>query len=64
VPSYRCCLMSGEHIQGVQTIECRDDAEVLIKAAAILKARVEHQGIKVWQGAHVVALIPRQPKEL
>jgi hypothetical protein len=49
---------------GVQTIECGDDAEVLIKAAAILQARVEHQGIEVWQGAHFVARIPRQPKEL
>jgi hypothetical protein len=52
--------MSGEHIQGVQNIECADDAEVIIKAAAILNSHVDHQGVEIWQGGRFVARTPRK----
>ncbi|HET6160744.1 MAG TPA: hypothetical protein VFE34_20535 [Dongiaceae bacterium] len=34
--AYRCYLMSGEHIQAVQSLECLDDAEVILEATALL----------------------------
>jgi hypothetical protein len=52
--------MSGEQIHSVQNIESADDAEAMIKAAAILESHVEHQGIEIWQGARFVVRIPRE----
>jgi hypothetical protein len=60
VPNYRCYFMSGERIQGVQTFECDNDAEVLTEAAAVLESHPEHQGIEVWEGGRFVARVPRK----
>jgi hypothetical protein len=56
---YRCYLMTGENIYGVQTLEGADDAEVVAKAAALLQSKPEHQSIEVWDGKRMVARVPR-----
>ena len=60
MPAYRCYLMSGESIHGVQIFEGADDAEIMLKAAALLSDHPEHQKIEVWDGARLVARMPRQ----
>jgi hypothetical protein len=58
---YRCYLMTGETIRGVQMFECPDDAEVIIKAAALLESKPEFQNAEVWEGKRLVGRIPRCP---
>ena len=58
---YRCYLMTGENIYGVQKFEGTDDAEVIAKAAMLLLAKPEHQSIEIWDGKRMVARVPRQP---
>lgn len=60
VTAYRCYLMSGEKIQTVQTFECTDDAEVILKATALLNAHPEHQSVEIWEGKRMVAHVPRR----
>ena len=60
--AYRCYLMSGESIHGVQILECAGDTEIVVQAAALLADHPEHQKIEVWDGARLVARVPRQPK--
>ena len=64
MPSYRCYFMSGETIQGVQILECADDSEVILKAAAVLDAHPEHQNVEVWDGKRMLARVSRQAKKL
>ena len=61
--TYRCFLVSGERIQSVQILECADDAEVGVKAAALLESKPEHQGAEIWQAGRFVTRIPRRPSE-
>src|SRR5215470_8795529 len=56
--TYRCYLMTGEHIQGVRILQCIDDAEVVTRAAELLDASPEHSGVEVWQGKRLVERIP------
>jgi len=56
---YRCYLMTGETIYGVQNLEGTDDAEVITKAAALLHSKPEHQSIEIWDGKRMVARVPR-----
>jgi hypothetical protein len=56
---YRCYLMTGENIYGVQNLEGADDAEVVTKAAALLHSKPEHQSIEIWDGKRMVARVPR-----
>lgn len=58
---YRCYLMSGEHIQAVQTYECADDAEVILKAGTLLKSKPEHPAIEIWEGKRLVARFTKGP---
>jgi hypothetical protein len=51
--------MSGERIQTVQMFDCADDAEVILKAAAFLSSKPEHQDIEIWNGGRMVARVPR-----
>jgi hypothetical protein len=51
--------MTGENIYGVQNLEGADDAEVIAKAAALLRSKPEHQSIEVWNGTRMVARVPR-----
>jgi hypothetical protein len=46
---YRCYLMSGDNFQAVQTCECANDAEVILKATALLDSKPEHQAVEIWQ---------------
>jgi hypothetical protein len=64
VIGYRCYLMSGERIHGVQMFECRDDAEVILKASDLLESRPEFQNIEIWEGARLVARVPRRAQDL
>ena len=57
--TYRCYLMSGEHIQGVKVWDAPDDAEVLIKVGQLLKDHPEHSSIEVWEGKRLVAHLSR-----
>lgn len=56
---YRCYLMTGENIYGVQNLDGADDAEVVAKAAALLQSKPEHQSIEIWDGKRMVARVPR-----
>ena len=58
---YRCFLMSGDKIQAVQTYECADDAEVILKARALLDSKPAHPSIDVWEGKRLVARHARDP---
>ena len=61
VTGYRCYLMSGETIQAVQNLECADDAEVMLKARALLDSKPQHGAIEIWQGQRLVARLARNP---
>lgn len=58
MPPYRCYLMSGDRIQVVKIFECADDAEVILKATALLDVHPEHQNVEVWDGKRMVARVP------
>lgn len=58
MPAYRCYLMSSDQIQGVRIFECADDAEVILKAAALLESHPEHQNIEIWDGKRMVWRVP------
>ena len=58
---YRCLLMSGETIQAVQTYECANDAEVILKARALLDSKPEHPAVEIWEGKRLVARLTRNP---
>ena len=58
---YRCFLMSGDKIQAVQTYECADDAEVILKAKALLDSKPEHLAVEIWEGKRLVARLARNP---
>ena len=51
--------MSGDAIQAVQTYECADDAEVMLKASALLESKPEHPAIEIWQGTRFIARLDR-----
>ena len=58
---YRCFLMSGESIQAVQAYECANDAEVILKAKALLDSKPQHAAVEIWEGKRLVARLPRNP---
>ena len=58
---YRCLLMSGGTIQAVKTYECADDAEVILKANALLDSKPEHPAVEIWEGKRLVARLTRNP---
>jgi hypothetical protein len=62
VAAYRCFLVSGERIRSVRVLECADDAEVSLKATAILSANPDHQCVEIWQVGRFVARIPTRVK--
>jgi hypothetical protein len=51
--------MSGDGIQAVQTFECADDAEVILKGWSLLEAKPEHPAIEIWEGKRMVARLAR-----
>jgi hypothetical protein len=53
--------MSGETIQAVQTYECADDAEIILKARALLDSKPEHAAVEIWEGKRLVARLTRNP---
>jgi hypothetical protein len=59
VTVYRCYLMSGERINGMQIIDCSDD-EVTARAATLLSSRLEHLGIVIWHDDRLIVRIPRR----
>jgi hypothetical protein len=61
VSGYRCYLMSGETIQAVQTYECADDVEVILKAKALLDSKPQHPAVEIWEGNRLVARFTRNP---
>jgi len=54
--------MNGERIQAVRIFDCADDAEAILKAAALIGASPEHQDIEIWNGGRMVARLPRREK--
>lgn len=61
VSEYRCYLISGQNIQAVRTYECADDAEVILKASALLDSKPEHPAVEIWEGKRLVARLTRSP---
>ena len=58
---YRCYLMTGKNIYGVQHLDGLDDSEVITKAAVLLLSKPEHQSIEIWEGKRMMARVPRRP---
>ena len=56
---YRCYVMSGENMQVVQTYECADDAEVILKANALLDSKPEHPTVEIWECKRLVVGLAR-----
>jgi hypothetical protein len=54
--------MSGEHSRAVQTYECADDAEVILKAWTLVESHPEHQNVEIWEGKRLVASFSHVPK--
>ena len=61
MPSYRCYLMSGEHIKAVRSYEDSNEGEVILRAHELLKANPQHQAIEIWQGSRLVARLAQKP---
>jgi hypothetical protein len=57
---YRCYLVSGDRFQAVQNLECASDAEVILKATALLHSKPQHQAVEIWQGSRLVSRVPRR----
>ena len=53
--------MSGDHVPALQIFDCDQDAEVVVRAAALLDSKPENQGIEIWRGDRLVARVPRMP---
>ena len=60
---YRCYLMSGDQIQAVQTFECENDVEVILKGWALLMDNPQHPVIEIWEGKRLVAHLAGSPSE-
>jgi hypothetical protein len=61
VTGYRCFLMSGDKIQAVQTYECANDAEVVLKARDLLDSKPQHPAVEIWEGKRLVARLTHDP---
>lgn len=61
--TYRCFLVSGQRIRSVEIFDCADDAEVRLKATAVLRSKPDHQGAEIWQAGRFVARIPSIPPD-
>lgn len=61
MPSYRCYLMSGEHIQAVRSYEDSSESEIILKAHDLLEANPQHQAIEIWQGSRFIARLAQKP---
>jgi hypothetical protein len=51
--------MSGEHIQAVQSFECADDVEVILKSSALLNSQSKHPAAEIWEGKRLVARLTK-----
>jgi hypothetical protein len=51
--------MNGDTIRAVQTYECADDSEVILKASALLDSKPEHPAIEIRQGKRFIARLVR-----
>jgi hypothetical protein len=58
---YRCYFMSGKHIQAVESFECADDAEVILKSSLFLDWHREHPTVEIWEGKRLVARLTKNP---
>jgi hypothetical protein len=53
--TYRCFILDREnHISERLPIECDNDDDALIKAAAVLNHRPDMAAIEVWEGSRLV----------
>lgn len=51
---YRCYFTDeNDRIKGVEQIECKDDAEAVLKTEHLLASSI-HQTAELWQGARLV----------
>jgi len=48
-------------MQAVQIYECADDAEVILKASALLDSKPEHPAVEIWEGKRLGARLARNP---
>ena len=59
MPGYRCYFMSGEHMHAVQSFECADDTEVILKSTALLNSQSKHPAVEIWEGKRLVARLTK-----
>jgi hypothetical protein len=60
---YRCYLMIGQSIRGVEVVHCRQDADAILEAAKLLDSKSEFDLVEIWAGARIVGRFPRRPKK-
>ena len=57
---YRCYLLNeAKKIKAVETFECDQDADALIKAGVILESQISYPFAEVWSGIRVVGELRR-----
>jgi hypothetical protein len=57
-PGYRCLLTSGNELQAIQSYDCFDDAEAILKVTDMLGSKPAYWGAEIWRGNRLVARIP------
>jgi hypothetical protein len=59
-PAYRCSLIdAAKNVRSVEHLDSRDDAEVVIRAIAVLGEQTRYPLAEVWCGARIVACLPK-----
>ena len=56
--SYRFYLLRNDHIVGVQSCDCSNDADAIVEATAFLNASAE-SAVEVWCGRHCVGTLTK-----
>lgn len=57
--AYRCYMMTGDHIKGVEVLRCPDDAEAMVRGADLLDARPERESVEIWDRSRLVGRVVR-----
>lgn len=60
---YRCYLLNSQNkIQGVETVECENDTDALLKSSALLEKRNGYAAIEIWSGPRIIGRVPHKPE--
>jgi hypothetical protein len=63
VTDYRYYLLNNQNkIQGVETVECDNDTDALLKGSALLETRNGYAAIEIWSGQRIIGRVPHKPE--